>query len=143
MIAFEMSIIFGCFPATHVLFFLCVAIIILPLIIYSHYMHYRERTRHTRMIKSLFHHFISAPYSQERIHWNECPICMVDFIEGQSIVTPLPCNTKHVYHTDCIKSWFKTKNSCPLCNKYIAIPECKELKQDFESGKWPHEWEGR
>ena len=58
MTAFEMTIIFGCFPATHVLFAILVVLVICPLITYSHYNHYRERTRHQRMVKQLVSHFV-------------------------------------------------------------------------------------
>ena len=42
----------------------------------------------------------------------QCVICLVDFNCGDK-VTMLPCI--HMFHTDCIQSWLKTKNFCPLC----------------------------
>lgn len=48
-----------------------------------------------------------------------CPICMVDFKETDEI-TPLPCDEKHYFHRDCIKSWLEKNNICPLCKKEIT-----------------------
>ncbi|GFZ17679.1 hypothetical protein Acr_26g0009490 [Actinidia rufa] len=43
---------------------------------------------------------------------DRCAICLDEFRVG-SEVTRIPCS--HVYHDDCIVSWLKTSNSCPLC----------------------------
>ena len=48
---------------------------------------------------------------------NNCIICLNDFEIGDN-VTSLPC--LHVYHTDCIKSWLKSKNHCPICKYTIS-----------------------
>ena len=45
---------------------------------------------------------------------------MCDF-EANDIVTPLPCDIRHVYHTTCIEKWFRDKGIednqafCPMC----------------------------
>ena len=41
-----------------------------------------------------------------------CVICMEDFKNGDKI-TNLPC--LHMFHTNCIQSWLKTQNTCPIC----------------------------
>ena len=41
-----------------------------------------------------------------------CAICIEAFEEDTSI-TSLSC--AHVFHAHCIKSWFYTKLSCPVC----------------------------
>ena len=48
----------------------------------------------------------------------ECAICLSEFEEGQP-VTPLSCDVKHYFHSECIKQWIKTKNTCPLCRTEI------------------------
>ena len=32
----------------------------------------------------------------------ECLICMEDFKEGEDYVTPLACDARHMYHSNCI-----------------------------------------
>lgn len=44
----------------------------------------------------------------------QCPICLVDFNEGD-INGKLPC--KHTFHEECIKTWFQDNNSCPICRE--------------------------
>lgn len=41
-----------------------------------------------------------------------CVICMSQFDKGDKIITILCC---HLYHSECILNWFKTKNTCPIC----------------------------
>ena len=48
----------------------------------------------------------------------ECAICYVDF-EQDAQITPLSCDIKHYFHTDCIERWLKEKNECPLCRTEI------------------------
>jgi len=45
----------------------------------------------------------------------ECSICMEPFKEGHDYVTPLSCDARHFYHSDCIEEWLNNKNECPLC----------------------------
>jgi E3 ubiquitin-protein ligase RNF11 len=42
----------------------------------------------------------------------ECPICMNDFLPGQSIRL-LPC--MHFYHIHCIDDWLMRALTCPTC----------------------------
>ena len=48
----------------------------------------------------------------------ECVVCLAEFEIGESITT-LPC--LHVFHTECIKSWLKSKNHCPICKFEITL----------------------
>ena len=48
-----------------------------------------------------------------------CVICMEDFKAGD-ISTNLPC--LHMFHTNCIQSWLKKQNTCPIC-KFKLTPE--------------------
>ena len=49
--------------------------------------------------------------------YNECAICMEEFQEKEDFVTPLACDARHFYHSDCIEEWLQSKNECPLCKK--------------------------
>ena len=44
-----------------------------------------------------------------------CPICIVDFEEGDDIRV-LPCDGKHCFHQYCVDPWLlKLSSSCPIC----------------------------
>ena len=49
---------------------------------------------------------------------NNCIICLEEFDIGDSVTT-LPC--VHLFHTDCIKSWLKSQNHCPICKFEITL----------------------
>jgi deltex-like protein len=56
-----------------------------------------------------------------------CTICLCEFtprsqaLEGNDLIcTPTTCPA-HYFHIGCIKSWFTTKQSCPLCNQPLSI----------------------
>ena len=44
---------------------------------------------------------------------NECSICLEQLTLYPT--NKLKCN--HIFHTQCINTWFHTNNSCPFCRK--------------------------
>lgn len=60
----------------------------------------------------------------------ECSICLGDFKEGNR-VTPLPCDSRHYFHTECIKEWAKHRVYCPLCNKKFTAKQLTSLNRRF------------
>lgn len=51
----------------------------------------------------------------ESIGRETCPICIVDFEEGED-VRVLPCEGKHVFHQACVDPWLlELSSSCPIC----------------------------
>lgn len=52
--------------------------------------------------------------------------------DDKSEVTPLPCDIRHYFHTDCIQDWFKQNNVCPLCKKEIKAEDLDKMDKDFE-----------
>lgn len=44
-----------------------------------------------------------------------CAICL----ESQETSNVVQTDCNHSFHFDCLKTWFKCKNSCPLCNHII------------------------
>ncbi|KAF5322555.1 hypothetical protein D9619_001774 [Psilocybe cf. subviscida] len=51
-----------------------------------------------------------------------CPICIVDFEEGDDIRV-LPCEGKHCFHQACVDPWLlKLSSSCPICrHDFLAL----------------------
>ena len=51
----------------------------------------------------------------ESIGRETCPICTVDFKDGDD-VRVLPCEGKHVFHQTCVDPWLlELSSSCPIC----------------------------
>ncbi|KAK2664004.1 hypothetical protein Ddye_002578 [Dipteronia dyeriana] len=48
----------------------------------------------------------------------QCVICLEEISVG-SEATRMPCS--HVYHQDCIVTWLKQSNLCPLCRFQIPV----------------------
>jgi len=46
---------------------------------------------------------------------SSCPICYDDFKFGEDAVQ---LNCGHVYHPNCISSWMRRPNNCPVCGAY-------------------------
>ena len=61
----------------------------------------------------------------------ECIICRVEF-DAESQITPLPCNIKHYFHTECVTEWLRTKQECPLCRHKITTQELESFQQEVE-----------
>ena len=58
----------------------------------------------------------------ESIGRETCPICIVDFEEGDD-VRVLPCEGKHVFHQACVDPWLlELSSSCPICRHGKKIP---------------------
>lgn len=56
-----------------------------------------------------------VPFSQ-----TTCPICLDDFVHGETHVRELPCN--HIFHPECIDGFLRENSSlCPMCKK-SALP---------------------
>jgi len=55
-----------------------------------------------------------------------CMICLENFAEGSTAVV-LPC--KHMFHgEECVKSWLKLHNSCPICRYELPVED-----QEYET----------
>lgn len=44
----------------------------------------------------------------------ECPICLMSFTDVD-MVTPLPCDKRHYFHSKCIEEWSLNHHDCPVC----------------------------
>jgi len=59
-----------------------------------------------------------------------CPICIVDFEEGDD-VRVLPCPGHHRFHKDCVDPWLlELSTSCPICREDFQALENMAMAQD-------------
>ena len=58
----------------------------------------------------------------------KCTICLEDYVNGDNSIA-LPCI--HIFHANCIKTWLKENNSCPICKNEIKY-ENEELDLNGE-----------
>lgn len=49
----------------------------------------------------------------------ECSICMGEFQVGTIVKKLPPCN--HTFHCDCIDSWLRLHNTCPICRSEVQV----------------------
>ena len=47
-----------------------------------------------------------------------CIICLEKFKESE-IISELPCDSRHIFHYDCLALWLHTKQICPLCKQPV------------------------
>ena len=47
-----------------------------------------------------------------------CVICTLEFKDSDDCVE-LECNENHVFHSECLREWFKHDRSCPMCRTDI------------------------
>lgn len=135
MLNFMFLTAFTGWPATVTLVFLTVSIVFSPCIFVSlqdYWANLRQRAEEQ-------HDIINTVV---RTHWDpevfkaldDCAICTNTFGKEDQ-VTPLPCDTKHYFHTECIVRWFQTqdqKTSCPICRKQFTREEMRAYSQDVE-----------
>ena len=57
-----------------------------------------------------------------------CVICLEDFKNGDK-ATILPCI--HLFHKNCIKSWLKTQNCCPICKYKLTRSNMSSQNNNF------------
>ncbi|KAI0067161.1 hypothetical protein BV25DRAFT_1819445 [Artomyces pyxidatus] len=62
-----------------------------------------------------------------------CPICIVDFEEGDD-VRVLPCEGHHVFHQTCVDPWLlELSSSCPICrHDFQALENMLSGETDYE-----------
>ncbi|KAL4476991.1 hypothetical protein ABPG72_011688 [Tetrahymena utriculariae] len=48
----------------------------------------------------------------------DCSICLNDYQNDETIAI-LNCDSKHIFHQQCIETWVKQKDECPLCRAVI------------------------
>jgi hypothetical protein len=54
----------------------------------------------------------------------ECMVCLIEFEHKEKIRRISLCN--HIFHTECLITWLKRDESCPLCKKELSDKKCME-----------------
>ena len=70
-------------------------------------------------------------FLQEGQEQAECAICMDYLKEGRDFVSPLLCDERHYFHSDCIEEWLVKKNECPLCKVAQTPKSMREFGDKF------------
>lgn len=83
----------------------------------AHDVHRKKQLTKHYLIKSMPSIAFSKELLADNMILDECLICMEEFKEGEDFVTPLACDARHMYHSDCIEQWLKNDNCCPFCKK--------------------------
>ncbi|KAL1954608.1 hypothetical protein VTO42DRAFT_903 [Malbranchea cinnamomea] len=77
-------------------------------------------------------HSSSAEHPSGALSYSQptCPICLDDYISGDSVVRELPC--RHIYHPECIDTFLLQNSSlCPMCKTSVLPPGyCPEIVTD-------------
>lgn len=73
-----------------------------------------------------------------------CPICIVDFEEGDDIRV-LPCEGNHCFHQTCVDPWLlKLSSSCPICrHDFLALENMLSGHTDSDDEAENHIPQGR
>ena len=64
----------------------------------------------------------------------QCTICFENYAEGEEVVT-LPCDTRHMFHDNCIKEWLKQKDTCPLCKTPVTADALRDQQNGVPSSQ--------
>jgi len=56
----------------------------------------------------------SIKRTHSEVEKERCTICLMDYEEGEEI-KHLSC--QHMFHTACLRTWFKSKANCPFCRQ--------------------------
>ena len=53
--------------------------------------------------------------------------------DREALVTPLPCERRHYFHTECVEDWMKeTLNpACPICLVEISGEEIDNVTKEY------------
>ncbi|PFH51499.1 hypothetical protein AMATHDRAFT_142301 [Amanita thiersii Skay4041] len=75
----------------------------------------------------------------ESIGTETCPICIIDFEEGDDIRI-LPCEGKHKFHQSCVDQWLlELSSSCPICRHDFHVLETMMTRDSDDEDVDPRE----
>eukprot|EP00753_Platysulcus_tardus_P019292 PLAT7091.5.p2 GENE.PLAT7091.5~~PLAT7091.5.p2 ORF type:complete len:159 (+),score=47.69 PLAT7091.5:249-725(+) len=85
---------------------------------------------HSGLAVDLLSRLPVARFKEDASH-DSCSICLDDFAAGVRVYA-LPCS--HVFHEDCLDTWFREHSDCPLCKRDYnrsppPMPEAVEVEE--------------
>lgn len=82
---------------------------IMPIYIYqvikSANRHRQKKLMKHYLVKSMPSIAFKKELFKDSLIMDECLICLEQFNEGEDYVTPLACDKRHLYHSNCIQEW--------------------------------------
>eukprot|EP00347_Sterkiella_histriomuscorum_P014851 403359283 len=130
-INFHLIVLYGIGRAMIITVIAALVVFFSPCIIFTAYSLHRQRQQQRVVKEDLIKNIFKVNFSRQIFpDTTDCAICLGDLQENE-IVTPLPCDMRHVYHSDCIIDWFKQNNSCPLCKAEVSKSGMKQIKQQI------------
>jgi hypothetical protein len=123
MLNFMFLTAFTGWPACVTLVLLALSIICSPFFITEIQDHWNNLSQRAEEKKDIINTIVRTNWDPSLFNaQEECAICSEKFA-AEDNVTPLPCDTKHYFHSECIVNWFNSqsqKESCPLCRKQFT-----------------------
>ena len=59
-------------------------------------------------------------YDPERDCGDQCVICLEEFRIGDTRqIAELSCNSRHIFHLECLAKWAERNDVCPICREPI------------------------
>lgn len=119
-------------PAILMTILLCVGLCCLPCIITSLKEYCRASREEQREKFAVLDGLIKTKYNPDdfKAH-KDCAICFCEFGSDDQ-VSPLPCNSNHYFHSECIQTWIKENPSCPMCREEITPEKLEEFSKGFD-----------
>ena len=129
---YEVVIIFGVFPALITAFVLVLGLVCAPYLAYALISNWRQEHRQRNTTRNMLTRLFRTKYDQNVFKSQEaCMICLVNFDED-SMVTPLPCDIRHYFHTNCIEQWLEINPLCPLCKSPVTPEEIERVASLYQ-----------
>ena len=50
----------------------------------------------------------------------ESPICLIKINDSNTQYVILPCDTRHIFHRQCLVLWLKKNFRCPVCRTEVT-----------------------